>query len=51
MKFIERVQKQFENAGFSESNDSLKEYKEVYRFDEFPSFLKTFYQNVDLSWF
>lgn len=42
IKFTQKVQKQFENAGFSESNNLIKQYKEVYRFDEFPSFLKTF---------
>lgn len=49
IKFTEKVQKQFENAGFSESNDSLKEYKDVYRFDEFPGFLKGFLSKCGAS--
>jgi hypothetical protein len=42
IKLTEKVQKQFENAGFSELNNFVKQYEVIYRFNEFPDFLKDF---------
>lgn len=42
MKFILKVQEQFVKSGWTESNNSLESYKNSYKFNSFPDFLKNF---------
>ena len=52
MKFIEKVQKQFELAGWKENRNVKEKYENanILRFDDFPQFLKDFlYEYGDLT--
>lgn len=52
MNFTEKVQEQFIKAGWSKSSNQLNKYTDVYRFEEFPKFLKDFlneYGNLTVS--
>jgi SUKH-3 immunity protein len=42
MKFTDKVQEQFKKAGWSESNNQLNKYNNIYKFEKFPDFLKDF---------